>query len=235
MFRRLSGFRTVQRKIEEKIIQLSFIPSKYFEALYVECGTKITCHTCDICEMEEKSVRNELLKLMKKGVVDTKIELEKFQLYERINAVYIKSSSIRILMDEHANKMLKGTYDNLVGILKECSVAAKTMHYAVKALYDNYNEAIVKVEELKEKCDEIIEGLFSFRYCDRDGDGCEDYSFEDPEVLIGNTIRSSLQEMNNVGDKILQIIKLFSYNHHHLKSSEDEEKEEEKELEEAKK
>jgi hypothetical protein len=227
MFNRLLGFRTIQRKVEEKLIQLSFIPSKYFEALYVECGTKITCHTCDICEIEEKSVRDELLKLMKKGIVDTKIELEKFQLFERINAVYVKSSGIRLLMNEHCSKMSKQNYDRLVSLLKECSEAAKLMHYSVKAFYDNYDEALEKVKELKIRCNEIIEGLFSFRFCDRDGDGILDYSFEDPEVLIGNTLRSSLQEMINVGDKIIQIISLFSYNHHHLKTSESDKEEEE--------
>jgi hypothetical protein len=224
------GFRNIQRKIEKKLIQLSFIPSKYFESLYVECGTKITCHSCDICEIEEKTVRDELLKLMKKGKVDTKIELEKFQLFERINTVYVKSSGIRLLMNEHVDNMSRETYERLVNILKECSKAAKLMHYAVKTLYENYDAALEKVEELKEKCNEIIEGLFSFRFCDRDGDGTLDYSFEDPEILIGNSLRSALQEMINVGEKIIQIIKIFSYNHHHLKTSEETEAEE-KEIE----
>lgn len=229
MFEQMLGFRRIQRKIEKKLIQLSFIPSKYFESLYVECGTKITCHSCDICEIEEKTVRNELLKLMKKGKVDTKIELEKFQLFERINTVYVKSSGIRLLMNEHVENMSKQNYERLVNILKECSQAAKLMHYSVKSLYDNYDTALEKVEELKVKCNEIIDGLFSFRFCDRDGDGTVDYSFEDPEILIGNSLRSSLQAMINVGDKIVQIIKTFSYNHHHLKVDKEEEKEEDNE------
>ncbi|NHJ40177.1 MAG: hypothetical protein FK731_09115 [Asgard group archaeon] len=224
MFERILGFRSIQRKIEHKLIQLSFIPSKYFESLYVECGTKITCHTCDICEIEEKTVRDELLKLMKRGKVDTNIELEKFLLFERINAVYVKSSGIRLLMNEHVNKMSKQNYNRLVEILKECSIAAKLMHQSVKLLYDNYDKALEKVEELKTKCNKIIEGLFSFRFCDRDGDGILEYSFEDPELLIGNSLRSSLQEMINVGDKIIHIIKTFSFNHQSIKEKEGEKK-----------
>ena len=46
------GFKSITRKVEEKLIQLAFIPSKYFEALYVECNTKIHCHTLDILEVE---------------------------------------------------------------------------------------------------------------------------------------------------------------------------------------
>ena len=71
MFRKLLGFKTIQRRVEDKIIQLSFIPSKYFEALYVECNTKIHNISLDILEIEEKSIRGELLKLMKEGEVDT--------------------------------------------------------------------------------------------------------------------------------------------------------------------
>ena len=226
IFDQLLGFNRIQRKIEKKLIQLSFIPSKYFEALYVECGTKITCHTCDITEIEEKAVRNELLQLMKKGKVDTKIELEKFQLFERINSVSIKSLEIRLLMNEYSDKMKKENYDRLVILLKEVSYAAKLMHYAVKDLYDSYDKALHRVDELYIKCDEITEDLFSFRFFDRDGDGIADYSFEDPEVLIGNSLRGTLMDLKNVGNKIVQIIRTFSYNHHHLKDIEEVEEKE---------
>ena len=163
MFKRLSGFRSIQRKIENKLIQLAFIPAKYFESLYVECSTKITCHTCDICEMEEVSVRTELLKLMKEGQVDTQIEIEKFQLFERINSVSTKSKEIRLLMKEHNEDLSKETYHNLVILLKEVSKAGHLMHQSVKSLYENYNFALDRVEELNSKCNEIIDSLFNFR------------------------------------------------------------------------
>ncbi len=221
MFKRMSGFKSIQRRIEEKLIQLSFIPCKYFEALYIECSTKITCHTCDICEVDEKTIRGELLELMKAGEVDTKIELEKFQLFERINSVSTKSKEIRILMNEHVDEISKGAYDKLVVILKDVSIAGKLMHQAIKSLYENYNFALDRVEELKSKCNEIIASLFSFKFCNELGEF--DYSFEDPEVLIGNSLRGTLQDVINVGAKIIHIIKIFSYNHRDLIIDEEEE------------
>ena len=41
MFRELIGRRMIDRKIEKNIIELSLIPSKYFEALYIERRTEI--------------------------------------------------------------------------------------------------------------------------------------------------------------------------------------------------
>ena len=233
MFDRMTGFRTIQRRVEEKLKQLSFIPSKYFEALYVECSTKITCHTCDICEVEEVTVRAELLKLMKQGEVDTKVELEKFQLFERINRVSMKSKEIRVLMNEHIEDMKKENYDKLVRFLKEASYAGKMMHYSVKGLYDDYDVALERVDELIAVSNKIIGNLISFRFYDQDDDGVLDYSFEEPEVLIGNSLRDTLQDMIFVGEKVAHIVKTFSYNH---KTDEvDEEKLQEEVVEEKKK
>jgi len=233
MFDKMLGFRTIQRRVEEKLIQLSFIPSKYFESLYVECSTKITCHTCDICEVEEVTVRAELLQLMKQGEVDTKVELEKFQLFERINSVSMKSKEIRILMNEHIEDMKKANYDKLVRFLKDSIYAGKLMHYSIKGLYENYDTALERVEELTVVCNKLIGNLISFRFYDQDDDGVLDYSFEEPEVLIGNAIRDSLQGMIFVGEKVAHIVKTFSYNH---KTEEiDEEKLQEEVVEEKKK
>lgn len=219
MFRRLLGFRTIQRRVEEKIIQLSFIPSKYFEALYVECSTKIHNTTLDILEIEEKGIRGELLKLMKEGEVDTKVEIEKFQLFERISAVSTHSKEIREVMNTHVADMKKPTYEKLVSILKEVSKAGKLMYQAIKELYHNYNLSLEKVDELNIICNDIIDGLFAFKFCDQDGI-CE-ISFEEPEVFIGNALNNSLREMIGVGEKIVHIIKVFSYNHNHLIENEE--------------
>jgi len=229
MFERLLGFRKIQKDIEYKLIQLSFIPSKYFEALYVQCGTEIPCHTLDICEGEEKQVRGELLKLMKEGQVDTKIELEKFQLFERINIVSIKSKEAGQLMDEYLEKMKPKDSQRLIQILKEISIAGKLMHYSVKALYDNYDLAIENVEELYDTCNRIIDGLFEFKYCDAEvTDECE-FDIDKPEVIIGNALRAILQDIVLVGEKIIHIVKEFSYQHEHLKNY-DKKIEEEKNL-----
>jgi len=233
MFERLLGFRTINRQVEEKLIQLSFIPSKYFESLYVECSTKITCHTCDICEVEEVTVRAELLKLMKAGEVDTKVELEKFQLFERINSVSMMSREIRILMNKYFDELKKENYVRLVKFLKESAYAGKMMHYSVKSLYDNYDDALERVEELIAVCNKIIGNLISFRFYDQDDDGVLDYSFEEPEVLIGNSLRGTLQNMIFVGEKVAHIVKTFSFNHKTIEI--DEEKLQEKAVEEKKK
>ena len=214
MFKRLLGFKTITRRVEEKLVQLSFIPSKYFEALYVECNTKIHCHTLDILEAEEKNVRGDLLKLMKEGEVDTKIEIEKFQLFERINGVSSHSKEIREIMNKHVADMKKDTYNRLVKILKEVSKAGKLMHATVKELYNNYNSAVENVDELNKSCNVIIDELFEFKFCDQSG-VCE-YSFEEPEVFIGNALQNSLREMIAVGEKVIHIIRTFSYNHAHL-------------------
>ena len=150
---------------------------------------------------------------MKEGEVDTKEELEKFQLFERINSVSIKSKEIRILMSEHVEKMKKDNYDQLVKLLKEISYAGKLMHLSVKGFYDNYTIALERADELIAISNKIIGKLISFRYYDQDGDGILDYSFEEPEVLIGNSLRSSLQDMINVGEKIIHMVNTFSVNH----------------------
>ncbi|MHA1156076.1 MAG: hypothetical protein ACTSQK_08200 [Candidatus Heimdallarchaeota archaeon] len=214
MFRRLLGFKTMQRRVEDKIVQLSFIPSKYFEALYVECNTKIHNLTLDILEIEEKGIRGELLKLMKEGEVDTKIEIEKFQLFERINAVSTHSKEIREVMNTYVVDIKKPTYEKLVNILKEVSKAGKLMYQAIKELYHDYESSLEKVDELNIICNDIINGLFEFKFCDQDG-VCE-ISFEEPEVFIGNALNKSLREMIAVGEKIVHIIRVFSYNHRHL-------------------
>ncbi len=232
MFDRMLGFRTIQRQVEEKLIQLSFIPSKYFEALYVESSTKITCHTCDICEVEEVTVRAELLKLMKQGEVDTKVELEKFQLFERINSVSVKSKEIRTLMNKYVDELKKENYDSLVKFLKESAYAGKMMHYSVKGLYDSYDVALERVEELIAVCNKIIGNITSFKFYDRDDDGILDYSFEGPEVLIGNSLRGTIQDMIFVGEKVAHIVKTFSFNHKAIEV--DEEKVQEKAEEEKK-
>jgi len=209
----------MQRRVEDKIVQLSFIPSKYFEALYVECNTKIHNLTLDILEIEEKGIRGELLKLMKEGEVDTKIEIEKFQLFERINAVSTHSKEIREVMNTYVVDIKKPTYEKLVNILKEVSKAGKLMYQAIKELYHDYESSLEKVDELNIICNDIINGLFEFKFCDQDG-VCE-ISFEEPEVFIGNALNKSLREMIAVGEKIVHIIRVFSYNHRHLIDNEE--------------
>ncbi|MFW9922031.1 MAG: hypothetical protein ACFFDW_01955 [Candidatus Thorarchaeota archaeon] len=232
---RFLGFISVHRKIEQKMIQFAFIPSKYFEALYVECNTQIHCHTLDIMDAEEKNVRRELLTLMKQGEVDTKIEIGKYQLFERLNEVIIKSKEIRDLMNQFCEEIKKESYTRLVKILMQVSKAGKAMYQAVKTLYDNYDLAIANVDTLNKTIEPIIDDIFSFKFCTEEGQ--YDYSFEDPQVLIGNAIRATLQDMNSVGDKIIEIIADFSFNHFSLKEkikqikSEEPESEEQKENE----
>jgi hypothetical protein len=225
---RFFGFRFVHRKIEDKLLQFARIPGKYFEALYVECSTRIECHTLDIIEMEEKKVRGLLLELMKAGEVDTKIELHKYQLFERLNSVTSMSKEIRLLMDEHMDDIQENTCERLVDILKRVSATGKIMSEMVEALYDNYEEALEQVNQLRASARQILDGLYDFKFC---VDGKHEYSFEKPEVLIGNAIRDTLQEMLYCADKIVQMIAIFSFNHSQLKERIEEEKTEEKEEE----
>jgi len=209
MASKLFGYRSIQKQIEKKLIQLSYIPSKYFEALYVECSTKIPCHTLEILEMEEKSIRNVLLKLMQDGEVDTKIEIEKFQLFQRINDLLSKSKELRLFLTEHQDKISESNLKRLLVLLKRGSKTAKIMYESVEALYDDYDKALEKTETLKKECETLISDLYEFKFCDTEGK-CE-YSFEDPEVLIGNSLRDSFQEMIEVGEKVVHIVKTFSY------------------------
>ncbi|NHJ84388.1 MAG: hypothetical protein FK734_02940 [Asgard group archaeon] len=201
-------FKSIHKRIEEKLVQLAYIPKKYIEAMYIESSTKIPIHLLDICEEEEKRVRNELLDLMKEGEVDTKIEIEKFQLFERINEVNSKSKQIRSFLIEFDGKLTKDVYDSLVEILKNTSEAGKLMYEVVKTLYDDFDKTFGKINNLYRLCDAIIEGLFDFKFCK---DGKCDYRFEDPEVLIGNEIRATLLEMKYVADKVQSIIETFSF------------------------
>lgn len=209
MASRLFGYRGIQKQIEKKLLQFSYLPSKYFEALYIEYSTKIPCHTLEILEMEEKNVRNLLLKLMQDGQVDTKIEIEKFQLFQRINEVLSKCKEVRLLLSEYAEQIVEENYKRLLKLLKKISETAKIMHEDVEALYDDYELAIEKAVVLKEGCEKLLGELYEFKFCDVEGK-CE-YSFEDPEVLIGNSLRDSLQEMSYVAEKVVHIVTTFSY------------------------
>ncbi|MBD3189127.1 MAG: hypothetical protein GF308_00710 [Candidatus Heimdallarchaeota archaeon] len=230
MFDRLLGFRNVHRKIEEKIIQFAFLPSKYFEALYVECSTGIHCHTLNIIEMEEKNLRDELLDLMKEGEVDTRIELEKFKLFERLHAVNSKMEGIRLVINEFSCELPKDRHKELMTLLKGTSKVGKKMHQGVKALYENFDQAFVEIENLNNHSKEIIQNISRFKYYNNNSRA--DWNPESPVEKVGTSLRAILQEMIMVGEKIVEMIKILSFNHkqtpkdgssHQLKSTEEEE------------
>ena len=50
MFRELLGRRIIDRKIEKNLVEMSLIPSKYFEALYIERRTEIASPVFDLLE-----------------------------------------------------------------------------------------------------------------------------------------------------------------------------------------
>jgi uncharacterized protein (DUF111 family) len=165
-------------------------------------------------EVEQKNIRSELLSLMKEGKVDTKTEIEKFQLFERLNSVYSHCKEIRKIMNENFDEMKDSTYEKLVNIFKQISLAGKKMHAVVKELYNDYDIAIEEVNELNTLCNDIIGKLFGFKFYNQNHVG--DFSLEKPEVFIGNALNESLQEMIGVGEKVVHIIKTFSYNHNYL-------------------
>ncbi len=84
MFKELFGRRSIDKKIEKNLIELFRIPTRYFEALYVECSTEIAHHILDLCEEEEKERRGELTVLLKERIADIKIEIAKYELFERL-------------------------------------------------------------------------------------------------------------------------------------------------------
>ncbi|GAH12327.1 unnamed protein product, partial [marine sediment metagenome] len=139
MFNELFGRRTIDKKIEKKLVELSLIPSKYFEALYIERSTDIPSHLLDLCEREEGELRGELLVLQKQGIVDTKIEVEKFGLFERIIDSTSVMKVVRLLMTEYKDQIQKEVYKELVKILKNVSELGRIMHQTVEALYKNYD------------------------------------------------------------------------------------------------
>jgi len=111
-------------------------------------------------------------------------------------------------------------------------------------LREQIEESEKEVEQLKEQVQVLsglpgekkAENLYNVqkikvtRYTnlyDKDDDGSLDYSFEGPEVLIGNSLRDTLQDMIFVGEKVAHIVKTFSFNHKTVKV--DEEKLQEKE------
>ena len=211
MFNELFGRRTIDKKIEKKLVKLSLIPSKYFEALYIERSTDIPSHLLDLCEREEGELRGELLVLQKQGIVDTKIEVEKFGLFERIIDATSVMKVVRLLMTEYKDQIQKEVYKELVKILKNVSELGRVMHQTVEGLYSNYDEAIEKVKKLTESSKKIIANLTKFKFYN--GEEVARFDLEDPKVQIGTAIRESVQSMLTVGEKILYIIEIFRFDH----------------------
>ncbi len=210
MFRELLGRRMIDKKIEKNLIELSLIPLKYFEALYIERRTEISSSQFEIYEDEEKEKRGELIELLKEGIVDTKIEIAKFELYERMISVTSSMKDVRLVLTENRHEILEDEYKELVKILKEVSMLCKIMYEMVKGLYQNYDLALNKMQDLMETSENVISFISKFRFpSDEEKDK---FDIEDPKVLISNSIRESIQSIIDVGEKITEIIEEFNFN-----------------------
>lgn len=210
MFNEFFGRRTLDKKIEKNLIDLSLLPSKYFEALYIERSTDISSSLFDLIEDEEKEKRGNLLELLKEGKVDTKIELAKFELFERLVGVTSIMKEVRLLMIENIEQIKGDEYKELVDILKDVSKLCKIMFLIVEGLYRDYSSALNKFDELKEKSVIILNMITNFKFLNKKM--TNHYDFEDPKILISNEIRQSIQSIIDVGDKIVEIIEQFSFN-----------------------
>ncbi|NPD88754.1 MAG: hypothetical protein HGN29_08510 [Asgard group archaeon] len=210
VYRELLGRRLIDKKIERNLKELSLIPSKYFEALYIERRTEIISPVFDLLEEEEKEKRGELIELLKEGIVDTKIEIAKYGLYERMVDVTSSMKEVRILMTENVERIKDEEYKELVNILKDVSKLGKIMFQMVENLYKDYNVALEKFGELKNSSEIIINSITQFRFLD--DKMITRYNLEDPKVLISNGIRECIQSMMNVGEKIVEIIEEFKFN-----------------------
>lgn len=210
MFRELLGRRMIDRKIEKNLIEMSLIPSKYFEALYIERRTEIASPVFDLLEEEEKERRGELIDLLKEGIVDTKIEIVKFELYERMVAVTSSMKEVRVSITENKQRIKEEEYKELVNILKDVSKLGKIMYEMVKGLYQDYDIAEGKMEDLRNMSKKITALITKFRFPLDEEE--ERFDFEDSNVLISNSIRESIQSMVDVGEKITEIIEVFDFN-----------------------
>lgn len=210
MFRELLGRRRIDKKIEKHLIDLSLIPSKYFEALYIERRTEISSPVFELLEEEEKEKRGELIELLKEGIVDTKIEIAKYELYERMVGVTSVMKEVRVTITDNKHRIGEEEYKELINILKEVSQLGKIMFEMVKNLYCNYNLAKKNMKELREMSEIIANQIIKYRFpTDEETDK---FDFEDPKVLISNGIRESIQSMVDVEEKIDEIIDEFSFN-----------------------
>jgi len=210
MFRELLGRRMIDKKIEKNLIDLSLIPSKYFEALYIERRTEISSSLFELYEDEEKEKRGELIELLKEGIVDTKIEIAKFALYERMIAVTSSMKDVRLVLTENRHKILEDEYKELIEILREVSLLCKIMFEMVKGLYQNYELALNKMDDLIKTSKNVINFITKFRF--PSGKKIDKFDMENPKVLISNSIRESVQSIIDVGEKIIEIIEEFNFN-----------------------
>jgi len=209
MFRELLGRRMIDKKIEKNLVELSLIPSKYYETLYIDRRTEISSPVFDLLEEEEREKRGELIELLKEGIVDTKIEIAKFELYERVVNVTRSMKEVRVSITENKERIKEEEYTELVIILKDVSKLGRTMFEMVKGLYDDYNLAKKKKSELSKMSEKISNLITKFRF--PSGSKARFY-FEDSNVLISNSIRESIQSMVDVGEKIIEIIEEFDFN-----------------------
>ena len=210
MFSEFFGRRNLDKKIEKNLIDFSLIPSKYYEALYLERSTDVSSSIFALLDDEEKETRGNLLDLLKEGVVDTKIEIVKFELFERLTAVTLTMKEVHLLMNENVARIEEDEYKELVNILKDVSKLCRIMFHMVEGLYRDYNCALGKFDELKEKSSSILTMITNFKFLNETM--AESYDFEDSKILISNEIRQSIQSVVDVGDKIVEIIAHFSFN-----------------------
>ncbi|MHA1198392.1 MAG: hypothetical protein ACTSQF_03475 [Candidatus Heimdallarchaeaceae archaeon] len=210
MFKELFGRRAIDKKIEKNLIELSLIPSKYFEALYIERSTEVSSSVFEHYEEEEKEKRGDLIELLKEGIVDTKIEIVKYELYERLVDVLSKMKEVRISMIENVERIKEEEYKELVNLLKDVSNLGKIMSQMVENLYREYDVATEKFEILRNSSKEIVNSITKFRFLD--DKMIDEYDLEDPKVLISNGIRECIESMINVGEKITDIILEFNFN-----------------------
>ncbi|MBY9000631.1 MAG: hypothetical protein KGD64_06940 [Candidatus Heimdallarchaeota archaeon] len=210
MFSEFFGRRNLDKKIEKNLIGLSLLPSKYYEALYIERRTDISSSLFDLLEDEEREKRGNLVELLKEGKVDTKIEIVKFELFERLIGVTSTMKEVRSLMFENIDRIKEDEYRELVNILKDVSTLCKIMFHMVEGLYRDYVCASNKFDKLKEKSATILNMITNFKFLNEKM--TDHYDFEDPKVLISNEILQSIQSIVDVGDKIMEIIDQFSFN-----------------------
>lgn len=208
MFQNFFQFR-MKKQMKEKMIQYSFLPCKYLEALHAECLTTISADKVNIWGLEAERLREELGRLLGKGRVNTDVKVEKYKLFERINYVIKRIKSFHRYLINCATELSEANYELFVELVEAVSYIARLFFQGMTAFYEDYDRALPELDELENQYEETIEKINDFKYPASNSQ--KNWDPTAPREILGTSLRDVVQAILLAGEKISHMINVFSY------------------------
>ncbi|MBD3191830.1 MAG: hypothetical protein GF308_14380 [Candidatus Heimdallarchaeota archaeon] len=208
MFQHFFQFR-MKKQIKEKMIQYSFLPCKYLEALHTECLTTISADKVTIWGLEAERLQEELGRLLGKGRVNTDVKVEKYKLFERINYVLKRIRVFHQYLIDYAVQLPEANYKLFVGLVEAVSYVARLFFQGMTAFYEEYDQALMELDQLENQYEETIEKINDFKYPTSNSQKKWDPTA--PKEILGTSLRDIVQAILLAGEKVSHMINAFNY------------------------